>query len=169
MLCVFVLWMFLLSNHHFMEICIGTKSKTFNYGIYADKIRQYIDYKRSTGFKMAEVDERLRRFDTLTIERNERTIGISKELFELWSLLLPEESAANRYHRISILRGFSAYLQLTGYDSYIQKMPKYTSTFTPHIYTKKEIEAIFCECDHLFLRHRYMDSPICVMPSLIRT
>lgn len=148
---------------------MGTRTKTFNYGIYAEKIRQYIDYKRSTGFKMEKVDERLRRFDTLTVERNERTVGISKELFDLWSLPLPEESAANRYHRISILRGFSAYLQLAGYDSYIPAMPKYTSAFTPHIYTGQEIEAIFRECDRLFLRRRYMDSPICAMPSLIRT
>ena len=148
---------------------MGVKIKTCNHGIYADMIRQYIEYKRSLGFKMEDVDERLRRFDTLTIERKENKMGISKELFDAWSLPFPEESACNRYSRMSILRGFSAYLQLIGYDSYIPKMPKYASTFTPHIYTKQEVESIFRECDKLFVRRKYMYSQVSVMPTLIRT
>ena len=148
---------------------MGTKTKTSNYGIYADLIRQYIEYKRSLGVKMEDTDERLRRFDTLTIERKESKIGISKELFDAWSNPFPEESACNRYGRMSILRGFSAYLRLIGHDSYIPKMPKYLSTFTPHIYTQQEIESIFKECDKLFVRRKYMYSQVCVMPALIRT
>jgi hypothetical protein len=89
---------------------MGTKIKTCNHGIYATLIGQYIEYKHSLGFKMEDVDERLRRFDTLTIERKESKIGISKELFDAWSLPFPEESEANRYHRISLLRGFSGWL-----------------------------------------------------------
>ena len=148
---------------------MGTNIKACNHGIYADKIRQYIEYKRSMGFKMEDTDERLRRFDTLTIERQENTIGISKELFDAWSCPFPEESACNRYSRINILRGFSSWLQLAGYDSYIPKMPEYNSTFTPYIYTKQEIESIFTECDKLFVRRKYMYSQACVMPALIRT
>jgi integrase len=148
---------------------MGTTIKSCNTGIYAGLIRQYIDYKRSLGYKMEDLDERFRRFDTLTIERHETMIGISKDLFDAWSNPFPEESESNRYHRISILRGFSAYLQLAGYDSYIPGMPKYSSLFTPHIYTKQEVAGIFRECDRLFLRRTYMYSPVCVMPALIRT
>jgi integrase len=151
-----------------MKIFMSNPTKLYNYGIYADLIRQYIDYKRSLGFKMEDVDERLRRFDTLTLERKEVKVGISKELFDAWSQPFAEESQANRYHRISLLRGFSAYLQLMGYSSFIPKMPKYYSTFTPHIYTKQEMAAIFRECDKLFVHRRYMYSQKCVMPTLIR-
>ena len=151
---------------HFTITCMASKS--FNHGIYADLIKQYIDYKRSLGFKMEDTDERLRRFDTLTIEHEETKTGISKELFDQWSKPFPEESECNRYIRISILRQFSAYLQLIGYDSYIPKLPKYSSTFTPHIYTKKEISSIFEACDKLFVKRRYMYSQICVMPTLVR-
>jgi len=157
-----------LSHLHFMKIFMSSPIKTYNHGIYADLIRQYIDYKRSLGFKMEGVDERLRRFDTLTIERKETETGISKDLFDAWSQPLPEESEVNRYHRISLLRGFSSYLQLTGYSSYVPKMPKYSSTFTPHIYTKQELSAIFRECDKLFVHRNYMYSHKCVMPVLIR-
>ena len=160
--------MFPLFHHHFMKIFMSSSIKTYNHGIYADLIRQYIEYKRSLGFKMEDINERLRRFDTLTIERKETETGISKDLFDAWSNPFPEESQTNRYVRICILRGFSAYLQLMGYNSYIPKMPKYCSTFTPHIYTKQEMAAICRECDKLFVHRRYMYSQMCVMPTLIR-
>lgn len=160
--------MFLLFHLHFMKIFMGSPTKKHNHGIYADLIRQYIDHKRSLGFKMEDIDKRLHRFDTLTIERKEATIGISKDLFEAWNQPLPGESQSNRYHRISILRGFSAYLQLMGYSSYMPKLPKCHSTFTPHIFTKQEMSAIFRECDKLFVHRHYMYSQKFVMPTLIR-
>lgn len=143
-------------------------NKSFNHGIYAGLVKQYIAYKRSLGFKMEDTEERLRRFDRLTIARGETSIGISKELFEQWSIPFPEESEVNRYHRISILRQFSSYLQMIGYNSYIPKLPKYRSTFIPHIFTKTEIASIFQASDKLFLKRKYMYSQICVMPTLLR-
>ncbi len=143
-------------------------AKSCNQGIYAELISQYIDYKRSLGFKMEDTDERLRRFDRLTIERKEREVGISKDLFDAWSKPYPMESVCNRYGRIGILRGFSAYLQLMGHSSYIPQMPKYHSTFTPYIYTKKEMESIFRECDKLLVHRHYMYSCKCIMPAVVR-
>lgn len=148
-----------------MTICM---SKSFNHGIYADLIKQYIAYKRSLGFKMEDIDERLRRFDRLTITRKETSIGISKNLFDEWSLPFPQESEVNRYGRICILRQFSSYLQMIGYNSHIPKLPKYRSTFTPHIFTKAEINSIFEASDKLFLKRKYMYSQMCVLPSLLR-
>ena len=143
-------------------------NKRFNHGIYAGLIRQYIAHKRSLGFKIEDIEERLRRFDRLTIVRGESSIGISQELFDQWAIRLPEESDANRYSRISILRQFSVYLQMIGYNSYIPKLPKYKSTFTPHIFTKAEIASIFQASDKLFLKRKYMYSQLCVMPTLLR-
>ena len=143
-------------------------NKSFNYGIYTDLIKQYIAYKRSLGFKMEDADKRMRRFDRLTVSRKEVNIGISKELFDEWSLPFPEESEVNRYSRISILRQFSSYLQMMGYNSHIPKLPKYRSTFIPHIFTKAEVESIFQSSDKLFLKRKYMYSQICVMPLLLR-
>jgi integrase len=143
--------------------------KTFNYGIYADLIRQYVEYKRSLGFKMENTERCLRRFDTLTIDRKEIEIGISKDLFEAWISASPtEESRSNRCQRIKHLRGFSAFLQLKGYNSYMPKLPKCQSRFTPYIYTKQEMQSIFMECDKLFVSHKHVYSQACVMSTLIR-
>jgi integrase/recombinase XerD len=143
-------------------------SKRSNHSIYAELIKEYIAYKRNLGFKMEDIEERLARFDRLTITRKETIIGISKELFDEWSLPLPQESGNNRYSRISILRKFSAYLQMIGYNSYIPKLPKYNSTFVPYIFTQAEMAAIFSASDRLFLKRRYMYSQLCVMPILLR-
>lgn len=143
-------------------------NKSFNHGIYADLIKQYIAYKRGLGFKMEDTEERLRRFDRLTVIRGETSIGISRELFDEWSIPFPEESDVNRYIRISILRQFSSYLQVIGHNSYIPQLPKYKSTFTPHIFTRAEIASIFQASDKLFLKRKYMYSQICVMPTLLR-
>ena len=151
--------------HLFTKIYMN---KSFNYGIYTDLIKQYISYKRSLGFKMEDTEKRLRRFDRLTVTRGEICIGISRELFDEWSIPFPEESDVTRYSRISILRQFSFYLQIIGYNSYIPKLPMYRSTFTPHIFTKAELESIFQACDKLFLKRKYMYSQICVMPTLLR-
>lgn len=117
---------------------------------------------------MGDIEERLSRFDRLTIVRRETTIGISKELFDVWSDPLPQESDTNRYTRISMLRQFSGYLQLIGYDSHIPRLPKYNATFVPYIFTQAELAAIFRASDKLFLKRRYMYSQVCAMPTLVR-
>lgn len=142
--------------------------KSFNHGIYTALIKQYIAYKRSLGFKMEDTEERLRRFDRLTIARGEASIGISRELFEQWSAPFPVESEVNRYNRISMLRQFSSYLQTIGYRSHIPKLPKYRSTFIPYIFTKAEVASIFRASDKLFLKRKYMYSQVGAMPTLLR-
>ena len=122
-----------------------------NHGIYASLIAEYVRHKRSLGYKMEDVEERLRRFDQLTIDRGETEIGISKELADEWCKPLPMESGNNRCGRICILRGFSSYLQVIGYESYVPRLPKVSRGFVPHIFTRQEMAAIFRECDKLTL------------------
>ena len=139
-----------------------------NHGIYSKLMSEYVSHKRSLGYKMEETEERLRRFDQLTIDRGETEIGISKELADAWAEPFPMESDNSRYGRISILRGFSSYLQMVGYTSYLPQLPKHKNNFVPHIYTRQEMSAIFRECDKLTLTRHYMRSMKCVMPCLIR-
>lgn len=117
---------------------------------------------------MSDIDERLRRFDNLAKERGVKPGGIPQELAEEWSKRQPAESECNRFSRISILRGFSAYLQLLGHESYMPRLPKYRSTFSPHIYTSADMAAIFRESDRLQNRRRYTFSVYSTMPVLLR-
>lgn len=142
--------------------------KANNYGIYSELIQQYADYKRSKGYKMVDIERRLHRFDMLTIERNETEIGISRDLFNAWKNLNPLESERNRETRMLYLRGFSSYLRLLGYDSYVPKLRKTKHSFIPHIYTKREMAAIFKECDKMGSTQCVYNSIRGVIPLIIR-
>ena len=77
-------------------------NKRFNHGIYAGLIRQYIAHKRSLGFKMEDIEERLRRFDRLTIVRGESSIGISQELFDQWVYILIEKGTTFQLKKVPV-------------------------------------------------------------------
>lgn len=88
-----------------------------NNGVFADRIYEYVKYKRALGYKMEDIEERLSRFDKIATDRGESESGVSRELSDEWCKPLPMESPYNRYGRISILRGFCAYLQMMGFQS----------------------------------------------------
>lgn len=131
-------------------------------------IAQYVGYKRSLGFKMEDTEERLRRFDNLAKEMGVPGGAIPKSLTDEWTKPTNDESEYNRYVRVSVVRGFSSYLCLLGYDSYVPRLPGHASTFTPHIYTSKEIASIFRECDRLSNRRKFSYSIYSAMPTLVR-
>lgn len=137
-------------------------------GIYSDLIEQYISYKRSLGFKMIKRGLLLNAVHNLKSIPTSNLTGLSKELFDEWSIPRPQECEAGRYGRIAILRQFSAFLQMIGYDSYLPKLPKYRSTFVPHIFTATELESIFRASDKLFLNRKILNAQVGVMPTLLR-
>ena len=98
-----------------------TDRKKFN-GIYASLIVEYVKFKQAQGFKFEGIERCLERFDKFASDQGGETIGISKDLADAWSAPFPLESEKSRYCRISLLRGFSAYLQTLGYTSYIHDL-----------------------------------------------
>ena len=109
--------------------------------VFSGLITQYVEYKQNIGCKTTVMEFMLKRFDKFANDRNEKALGISKDLADAWCCKFSGESEENRYYRIVILRGFSSFLQIIGYNSYIPILPKHQSNFTPYIYTSDEIES----------------------------
>lgn len=143
-------------------------AKTSCSGPYSSLITQYVEYKRSLGFKMGDTEERLRRLDNMAKQMGLEAGAIPKSLMDEWCKPTNAESNYNRYVRISVVRGFSSYLCLMGYDSYVPRLPRFRSSFTPHIFTSREMAAIFRECDRLSNKRKYTYSIYSAMPVLIR-
>ena len=138
------------------------------HGIYATLIEQYISFKQNLGYKFVDAIYTYSLFDRFTIEKGVTTIGVTKELADEWAIKRPNESDSTCYKRVFYLAQLSAFLNDTGYPSYIPRLPKaYRSTFTPYIFSKKELEAIFIACDRLETDGN-MDSSINVVPALFR-
>ncbi|MEI6680195.1 MAG: tyrosine-type recombinase/integrase [Mariniphaga sp.] len=143
-------------------------SKNQVWGIYAPYIRQFINIKRSLGFKYVTEEYIYKYFDRLSIERGETEVGISKELADKWCERRNNESDSYRIHRCICISQLSSYLCKLGIRSYIPSIPCKKSTFTPYIFSKDQIEVIFSASDKLRDQRKAIKSIIFVMPALLR-
>ncbi len=137
---------------------------------YAERIEQFIQMKKSLGFKYTKEIQILSLMDRLAYERGETSLGITKEFADKWSEINPDHTENYRYTKMQKMAMFSAYLVDIGIPSYIPKLPpprkdRYT---LPYIYSKEEILALFEGSDKLFLNIMTYSSMIFSMPALIR-
>lgn len=137
-------------------------------GIYAPYMTQYLQLKKSLGIKLRGFEYNFRQFDRLTIDRNETSVGISKELAEAWSGKRPNEGPGTRYCRLSHFSLFAKYLCDLGFPSVIPEVPKSTSSFTPYIFTEGQILQLFTITDSFIPRVRTHDCSYKVLPTLYR-
>ncbi len=138
------------------------------HGIYSTLIEQYITFKRNLGYKFVDAMCIYVLFDRFTVEKGLTNIGITRELADEWGTKRPNESDSTRYKRVFYLAQLSAFLNEAGYPSYIPRLPKnYKSTFTPHIFSQKELGAIFDVCDRLEANGN-MHSCVNLIPALLR-
>jgi len=137
-------------------------------GIYAPLIEQYIAFKQNLGYKFVDAEFTYGMFDRFTIDQGLTTIGITRELADKWGIKRPNESDSTRYRRVMYLIQLASFLNEAGYPSYIPKLPgAYKSTFTPYIFSQKELQSIFKACDTLKSKGN-MNSSHNVIPALFR-
>ena len=138
------------------------------WGIYASHLGDFIMLKRQMGFKYITEETILSLFDRFTIERRESVIGISKELADCWYNYGPNSSDSYRYHRAVCLNQFSAYLSERGIRSYVRSLPAYNRSFTPYIFSTRQVKALFAGCDALRARKQSYNSVVVILPALVR-
>ena len=116
-------------------------------GIYAPYIKQYIDFKKSLGFKYDTETKIFSFFDRFTIKRSEKIVGITRDLAADWRQLNLNESSAYKYHRCVCLNQLASYLSKIGFRSYIMQLPTNKNTFTPYIFSRNQVAQLFEACD----------------------
>lgn len=121
----------------------------YYFSIYGTLIEQYIETQRSMGYKPKDVNYVLKAFDRFATERDEENIGISKALADDWGKKRFDETEINTYKRIQMVRLFAVFLCKIGYPSYVARLPKFKSTFTPYIFTDKQISDLFEALDQM--------------------
>lgn len=127
---------------------------------FAPIITQFIDLKRSVGYKYQCTDN-LFAFDRFAAENNLHPTQLTREVCDLWGEKRPNETDLSRYRRISTLRNLARFMNTIGISSYVPKLPgNCRSTFVPHIYTHDEINRFFVECDKLIITPRTFSAPL---------
>lgn len=137
-------------------------------GIYAQHIKDFIALKRGLGFKYKTEEYVYANFDRFTIQRGEQTLGVTRELADAWCKKNMNESSSSRKHRMLCLSQLSSYLCQIGIRSYIPKIPVHRTSFTPYIFSKNEMSALFHAADQLRAKQKYMNTIIFSIPVLLR-
>lgn len=140
----------------------------FYYSIYGPSIEQFLDLKRSLGYKYKDADWVFARFDKLAMDRDESSVGIPKELSDEWCRKSPNESEKTRYNRIQVIRQFSLFLCQSGHPSQVPKLPPLKGVYTPYIFSNEEVNALFTACDQLRATVHNPKSSLFVVPVLFR-
>ena len=138
------------------------------YSIYKPFIEEFVTLKRNLGYKYINIEYAFMQLDRLAYDREETSVGISKELCDQWCIKRPNESDKTRYNRIQIMRQFSSFLLSLNYHSYLPALPKVKDTHSPYIYTKEEIGAIFAASDQLSTKTTCYNSMVLILPALFR-
>jgi len=137
-------------------------------GIYGPFIKEFINFKRSVGFKFNTEEKVLNLFDIFTVERKESIVGITRELSEAWCNSNLNDSDLYRHKKVSCLNQLSGFLNHYGISSYIAQLPVAKYNFTPYIFSREEMAKLFQACDDLESQIKVLDSVIMIVPALIR-
>lgn len=151
-------------ERHFMNKIYTYKS------IYALHIKNFIEMKRTFGYKYTRQEGMLFLIDELAYQRKESQEGITKEFVEAWKKITRNQTENYTYSRVSVLALFSSYLSDLGIKTYIPKLPpsrkeKYA---LPYIYSIKEVNALFSASDGLRLQIMSYNSCLFSIPILLR-
>lgn len=144
------------------------KTKIFG-SVCAPRMMEFIQLKRSLGYKYQEEERNLFSFDRFALEHEHASQGLTKQIVDEWVKKRYNESDLTRYSKITIIRQFADFLLSCGIRTYIPKLPPYPhSNFIPYIYTYEEMSAMFRACDELRMKHRNPDCCLLIMPCLLR-
>ncbi len=134
---------------------------------YTTYINQYLAIKRSMGITLKTGASNLLQFARLAAEMNQSP-GITKELMDTWCEKRPNETNSNRYYRVVYLRQFANYLSSIGVTSHIPELPKLSSSFTPYIFSKEQMESFFIASDQFRPFQINYNSAYLMMPTLFK-
>ena len=125
--------------------------------IYAEHIKEFVDFKRSLGFKYETEETILALFDRFAITRGK--LGITEELAEAWKQCKPNESSSYKVHRCTCLNQFASFLCKQGIPSYILPLPRHKSAFIPYIFSLEQMTAVFKSVDALRVKKKEWTRP----------
>lgn len=118
-------------------------------GPFAQTAEDFIQYKRSCGFKYENEPKCLSRFCRFAVEQGVMSVEITRELAAAWIAPKEDESTKSRAHRITCIRQFAIYLDSIGFEAYIlpEQPGIHARSFVPYIFTHEQIRSIIKEAD----------------------
>ncbi len=140
-------------------------------GPFAELLNDFIEFKRSMGFKYVKEVQHLKHFSEFSVQFNLKEPNLTKEISDAWCLKRPYEKL--RYgtdQRITCLRQFSLYLVSMGHNAYIpihiENKRSRRSKYVSYVFTHGEIKSIIKFSDQIYPNRR--STMHLVIPVLVR-
>jgi integrase len=144
---------------------------TDSIGPFHSLIEDFIDLKRSTGYRYVKEAAYLRQFESYCASKEITEPTLTKELADGWCEKLPHERGRNdTQQRITCLRQLALYLVSLGKNAYIPinqaHIRQRKSEFSVYVFTHNEMDAIFEQSNRIYPNRR--STMHLVLPILIR-
>lgn len=113
-------------------------------------IEAYLHEKRAVGYKCKKLEQMLRYLADLHQSLGYSGSALPKDFVLKYVEKRHNEQETNRFHRISTIRGLAEFMQRTGYSAYLFPYKGAScpaNTYVPHIFSDKELAAIFIQAD----------------------
>jgi integrase len=147
----------------------GSFMSKLNYqSIYAPYFKQFIAIKNELGYASIRAQWILLELDSFFVDNDVRELGITQQQVELWRATRINDAQCTIYDKYCTLAQFCKYMCRIGYDSYIPRLPRKISGFTPYIFTGKQMMDIFKACDHYELYDRHLNTTLFIIPAIMR-
>lgn len=141
------------------------------YGPFAGLLHDFVNFKRSMGFKYQKESAYLKQFSEFCVKEGLTDPVLTKELSDAWCSKKPYEQQKNGTdQRVTCLRQFALYLVSIGYDAFIplhlENKRSRKSKYVAYVFTHDEMDAIISCSDKIFPHRR--STMHLVMPVLVR-
>lgn len=122
--------------------------------VFKPYLMNYREVLLASGIKEASFQRQMNYFDRFARDNNIDTIEFTKEHSSRLYQFMPEQGEFTRYIRIGWTIKFLLYLKSNGYDVYIPRLPKCTtSKQQSYIYTDEELNKYFENIDRYYDEH----------------
>ena len=128
---------------------------SFYESVFADHMAGFVRYKRAQGLRYTSVPYSLRELSRFLAGRNQTELAISQELINQWSFKRPNERCCTQHRRVSYANQFLSYLAAQGIAASLASTVSRRGerdSFTPHVFTRRELDQFFAACDKLKAR-----------------
>lgn len=137
---------------------------------FSTSIKEFVDEKKAVGYKYSKGISLLKQFDKFANSLPEDVCVLTKDIVMKWTEKRPGEAISTQVGRISLIRGLARHMNRMGNTAYVYPKGKVTVarySYTPYIFTKKEIATIFTICDNFPVSHQSPNRHL-VIPLIFR-
>lgn len=132
-------------------------NKTIFHSLLKDSLQGFVDEKKAIGYSFTKSASLLKQFDKFATSLPQDIDMLTKDLVMQWTERRPGEATSTQLGRISLMRGLAEYMNRMGNTAYVYPKAMVTVerySYTPYIFTEKEIASIFTVCDDFAISYQ---------------